>query len=272
MEISKSQISDEVEKFKRKNKALHDILDPWLNSVDESKLSDSDRKKTKDELFTLAKFIDEFSESLEIIEGIRECPDFIVSLGKKRIGIELSQIILDSKDKQRRGTIEKVFNRLEESLNVDDHNSKHNGIYHVRFNPIDITGKNSSEVEEELKLWLYNRHVTSSKFIESIRKTCPYESITFTHGGAWVVGQFDQKNLDRAILNKEGKLKNYERAATQEQWLLLFTSGIGTSGRFSFIGGETLTKKYDTSFSRIFLFESFGEKIQELNIKSQKQG
>lgn len=272
MEISKSQISDEVEKFEKKNKSLHSILDPWRDLVDKSKLSDSDKSKTKDELFTLAKFIGEFSEPLEIIEGIRECPDFIVSIGEKRVGIELSQIVLDSKDKQRRGTVKKIFNRVEESLSISNHDSKYNGIYHIRFNSIDITGKNSSQVEEELRRSFEDKHVAGTKFIESIKMTCPFESIVLTHGGGWVVGQVDQEILDRAILKKESKLENYEIAATLEQWLLLFTSGIGTSGGFSFIGDETFAKEYDTNFSRIFLFESFGGEIHELSIKPQNRG
>jgi hypothetical protein len=266
MEISLSQILEQTEEFKNNKKAWHKIVDPWFNLVDTSNLSDSDKKKTKDELSILARFVIKFSEPLEIIEGIRECPDFIVLLGKKRIGIELSQIILDSKDKQKRGTIEKVFNRVEKVLNTDNSNSGRNGIYEVRFNPIEITGKNSSKIVEELKLIFDNKLTTTPKFIKSIRMTCPHDSVVFSHSEGWVVGQFDQESLDKAIEKKEVKLKKYEVGTTQEQWLLLFTSGIGESGDFSFINNETLTKKYESSFSRIFLYEFSSRDIHEFNV------
>jgi len=267
MDISISQILEQREKFKKNKKALHTILDPWFNLVDTSELSDSDKKKTKDELFILAKFIIEFSESLEIVEGIRECPDFIVQLGEKRIGIELSQIILDSKDKQKRGTIKKVFNRVEEVLNKGNNNLMHNGIYEVKFNPVEITGKNSSKIVDELKLLFEKKLTTTPQFIKSVRMTCPHNSIVFSQDEGWVVGQFDQKSLEEAIKKKEEKLKKYEAGTTQEQWLLLFTSGIGKSGDFSFIDCETLTKKYESSFIRIFLFESFSGEIRDLIVK-----
>ncbi|MEK6477345.1 hypothetical protein WJR50_07420 [Catalinimonas sp. 4WD22] len=268
MRIRQSQVKDEIETFKIRKEALHNILAPWFSLVEASELSDSDKKKTNDELFILAKFICEFKEPLRIIEGVRECPDFIVSSERKKIGIELSQIILDFEDKQRRGKIENIFKRTEELLNTNKYNAIYGGIYEIEFTSIKIKRKDSLKIVEELKLLFENHHPANLKFIKAVRKTSPHDLITISYGEPWIVGEFDQEILDKAIAKKENKLKYYEDKTIQEQWLLLFTSGIGKAGDFSFINDKTLSKNYNTSFHRIFLFDSMSGTIQKLNEES----
>ena len=256
MKIDQNQFEVELQRFNLEKNFLEENIRPIFNLIEKSDLTDNDKKKNQNELLTLGKFIYRFNKKIAITEHLRECPDFIVTLDTKNIGIELTELVLNTNDKIKRGTVEKGFKNVEQRLSGID------GIFRVEINDLEIHKKDLKEFENELENLMLGKKV-NERFISDIQKTSPHKTLSFSYGKAWTTGQLEISNIITAIEKKNIKIEKYSNQ-TKENWLILTTTGIGSSGDFSHISDEIIKTEYNTKFDRLFFFPSFSSSPIEL--------
>lgn len=260
MDELKSLIVRRKEEIINEKSFIHSKIDIWVNKLESEISSDIIISQKKKELIDLGKFIFCFNHDIKILDGMFESPDFLVSLGDKNIGIELTDLVIRDSEKEKEGLIRNLFRQIEAELRNDS--NKHNGIYRIDFiDNISFKG-NANQLKLEI-LNLIKENKTAGIQIKNIRKT-PHTGISIYHSEASVVGPLDRKTVEDRIKKKEQKIEHYLVDSLNEIWLLLMTGGVQTSDDYSFIEEKVFNIPYESNFDRIFLLNFFESNILEL--------
>ncbi|MBK6263531.1 hypothetical protein JKA74_00675 [Marivirga sp. S37H4] len=198
------------------------------------------------------------------IEEVRERPDFIISDGIKRIGIE-HQTVLDVKTKKKQGFYENIFNIAERDLQGDSLLPNFLANCYLKNN---LSFKSSDKtaliqlVKEIVTEFILSDNFLENPLIRRIRKM-PHsqKSLSVNFGGYWVKS-LDSETLRDFIVKKEGKVESYRKNTGLEQWLLLVTGG---TAEYSFdIKKPVGNLDFKSSFDKIFLMADFDNELYEL--------
>ncbi len=240
------------------------LASSWREQIDISIVHENDKKKAIRELRKVCEFICCYDNSMVILDGFRESPDFIISDGKLRIGVELMELPINPSERKTQGELASLFIEVEKRLMPEV--NIYRGIYKIEFNKkLILRDKNRVELVNEL-VSLIKSQKASSKHISYLRNTDPsYKGIHLFEGSGYVVGNIEKEILEKAITKKEKKVSSYAGNASMDSlWLLLIVGGAGKASDYCDLDECILSDTFETSFDKIFVFDQFLEVITEL--------
>ncbi len=152
----------------RKEKTgIKKIINYWLDTISNSNHSENDKTKKEKELIDLGAFLHFYDNKIEILDGNRECPDFILKTGKRKIGIELTDLIIDKYAKKTEGTIHKIFSKVLNRINLLE--IDYRGFYGVKFKNNITFRSNSDQIVQEI-INIITKKSNESEFIKFINR------------------------------------------------------------------------------------------------------
>lgn len=238
-------------------KAIFTHLKPHLLSL---KSSNNIRQKEK-ELNDLVKFIYYMGKSIEIIDVTTECPDFIIKVDGELVGIELTDVILNDKEKQKEGLLQKIFTQIELELQHDE--ESYRGIYRVDFREnITFNLEEQRQIKQEIKDFIQGK-IYQYSLIESVEKIVN-SNLHIYHSEPFTAGNLKRVNVEKAINKKEKKLLNYRKNELSCIYLLLRLGGLSASDSYCFVEEDIINIPFPTNFQKIYLLDMYKSKIWEL--------
>ena len=228
--------------------------------IDKHLKSFTDKKKTL-EICHAGKFL-LFFENM-VIHQVTEKPDFILSDGENKIGLEL-QVIVDSKSREREGFFENIFELAEKDLKED--NELPNFLAGCYIEPYSDFKLNEKEylvetVKKVIKECVINNNFIENPIIESIHVQPHSQKNIYPNMGAWWQKSVSLEIIENSIRKKNSKIETYKANGIETQWLLLVIGGLGES---SFEMDKTLKFEMETEFDKVFVFEDFKNVLYQL--------
>lgn len=207
----------------------------------------------------LVTYFPEFS-----IKEVREKPDFIISDGKKAIGVE-HQTILDEKTKKKRGFYENIFRIAERDLKKESLLPNFLANCYLKNNLVfKSSNKNTliQLVKDIVTNFVLNDLFEENPLIRKIVKMPHSKKNINVNFGAYIVKNLNAETLIDFIIKKEGKVESYRKNTGLEQWLFLVTGG---AEEYSFeIEKPMENLEINSSFDKIFLMADFDNELYEL--------
>lgn len=265
-EAFKEYVEKSSAQMKEHKKFVHELIDPWLEDMKHSAMSDNDKKQKQKELIDLASFIQMHDPTVKIIDGLSEKPDFVIHQGNKRVGVELVDVYHNKTAKQREGTFQRFFEDIEKELLKVDPQIK--GIYRIDFtNELLVFDR---RIKEELKpiilSAILNGKPIESKYIRFIRKS-PHTQIHLYTSKAGGVGNLKREVIEEIVGQKNAIAAGYESADLSSTWLLMVIPGVQESSDYDQIESSILELPFATVYDRLFLYDFFGRDLHELGVK-----
>jgi len=241
-------------------------IENWLHENELSNNSQQIKNQNKKELIDFGAFICSYNIEIEIIEGLRESPDFIIALNQKRIGVELRDFCRQD-EIRKENVLKMLFDNVEKEIKTV--NPDLTGFFNVSLNEIILDRKDYLPFKTELFKKICNENI-ETKYIKSIRQS-KSSKLHIYSGQGYCVGGITSDMILNAISEKEIKLNSYlSDNQLDEIWLLNVIGGLGTSSDYSYID-KSLTKNDLTScFDKIFLFDFFRKEVIELKVNNKK--
>lgn len=238
---------------------LNTHLNPYLPQL--RKNSNQNQQKIL-ELCHLGKFLILFDKKLEI-EEVREKPDFILSDGKNKIGIEL-QIIVESIPKKREGFFNSIARNVEDRLKQDLNFP--NLLVNCYLNPnlkFQTNQKKyySTIIETIIVEYAETGHLKENPLNDKIFAMPHTNKSININLGAWWEKEITADKINSSISKKEKKIKNYKANGIEVQWLLMI---IGSTGESSYNMIQDFKFNFHTEFDKIFILEDFYNVLYEL--------
>lgn len=227
-------------------------------------------KKDKfEELYDVGKFLASLNinATLEIPENLSSIPDFIVSVDKKRIGIEHTRIININSQIWIK-TVAQVLKKSESILLKRNPELKQIVNISVNYWKIQINGKSLSEklsinekdqianeVADYVESLLNKQELQQPSFIDKVsiseRSEHPLNLILNEN---YIAKNESAKLFEERISDKESKLGSYlANNSFDELWLLVVVSGVSAPSSFNLEKHNT----FETKFDKVFLFDAF---------------
>ena len=262
---------DFMEKFLAQHKTLQENrsiilskIQPWLDSVKQSDSSKIEKKQKTKEIIDIGNFLHFYDKEIKIIDALTESPDFIVSKNKIMIGIELKDLIIRTAEKEKEGVFKTLFEQIK--IELENNIEKYKGHYRIEFLSENFTlkSKDKNQIKKEI-ISTINGESQDKKYIKKVIKK-PYSGISLYKGEATVVGALKRNVVEREIKSKERKFDNYKSEKLQEIWLLLVIGGVEKSSDYSFIEESITSEPFESNFHRIFLYDFYERKVNELKI------
>ena len=233
--------------------------------IDKINISNSSnlKKQNHKELIELANFLFYYNQEIKIDDVLTESPDFIVTHHEKKIGIELKDLIVSTKEKEKEGIKKSMFRKIEEELSSGTTNN--NGLYKIKFENDNqsLKKKEREGVKNEI-IGLITGQDVKPKYVSYISKD--FANQVHLCEDVNMIGSYITAELikDR-ISSKEKKIKNYLENKIDELWLLLVISGAQKSSYYADFE-ETVTNDYfESTFDKIFIYDTFSRRILKLN-------
>lgn len=257
------------------------IIKPYKDFL----LKNKAREDKYDEAYDIGKFLISINGeyNLEIPTGISSIPDFIMTDGTKRIGIEHTRLINNESKMLIKETLN-ILKKAEQQLLQQ--NSGLNRIVNVSINysKLNLSGKNITtgrfSIEEKKRiaeniagyiigLISNETMLTKPEFIENISISERSEHTLNVILNENYLAKSDFENLFiKTIEAKEKKYQSYtEDKSLDELWLLIVVSAVSSASSYN-VENETLSDKLNSKFDRIILFDNFSHEY--LNVY-QKQ-
>ena len=209
---------------------------------------------------------------LEIPENISAIPDFIVTNGIKRIGIEHTRLI-NHESKMLVKETQKILKKAEQQLLTD--NSELNQLINISINysKLNLNGKNIAverfSIQEKnaiaalIATYIKNllrgdSPVSKPEFIENISVSDRSEHPLNINLNEQYLAKSDFENLfAKTVTAKEEKYHSYiNNKSLDELWLLIVASGVSSASSY-ILEKENTGKKLVSQFDRIILFDNF---------------
>ena len=257
----KEWLKDRGERMTSEKSFIDSKIDAWLEKINSSTLSSNDVKQKSKELIDLGEFILCFDERIQIIDGICESPDFIISHDSRIVGVELADLVIRVNEKEKEGWLRKIFNQIE--IELKENLTDYNGIYRVDIVRNILLNRHNQEVLKSEIIHLIKENISSCQLVSGVRKSYHTDVHIYSDEGCGV-GSLERSIVEKIILKKNVKAENYISDKFEEVWLLLTTSGIRNSDDYSFIHEDVLNESYKTKFNRIFLLNFFDSSYVEL--------
>lgn len=226
-------------------------------------------KKHDIELHVLERFISEFNPSIKIIEGKEEnieCPDFIVELNGKRIGVELTQYHTSKRNKRSEKELMENINR--EISKQWDQEQLFKAFIHIHFNlPLSIKKSQITSIAKDIVAKLKELiPLTNIKSLDvegssvhpiieeiSIYPVMEQKETFASTPGAYQVERLSKSIIQEILDEKNLKLKKY-RKDVYEHWLVIYSS-LGEFSDVDMVGYEGFELR--SQFAKVFYFHSF---------------
>lgn len=240
-------------------KSIGELIDFHLEFLLQNK--SKNRQKIL-EVCHIGKFLMLFGNNL-IIDQLSEKPDFILSDGNERIGLE-HQIIIDKETKEKEGFFENLFTLAENELNSDPEvpNFLANCFLHSNQNyKLNQKSQMISLIKTVVKEYILNDVLLENPIIERISKMPNSRKHISPNFGGWWQRKLTKKLIEDSIVKKEQKITTYKSCGIDKLWLLIV---IGSLGESSFEVAENLEINISTEFDKIFILEDFNNKLYEL--------
>ncbi|MFT6841501.1 MAG: hypothetical protein ACJASR_000262 [Psychroserpens sp.] len=243
-------------KFQQLDNILEQKIRTHLN-----KLNKSDNQKNL-ELCQVGKLLGTYFPEYNILET-RESPDFIIKNGFEKIGVE-HELIIDSTLKKKEGFYENICKKVEEKL--DENKNMPNFLVNCLFkSDLDYKIREKGEIINSITSiisdYVLESKFPDNKFFHSIMKMNHSRKTINANFGAHIQNPITKSHISSAIKKKELKIENYINNTVQLQWLVLV---IGSSGESSFEVDKLFEYNITSSFSKIFLYEDFNNRLFEL--------
>lgn len=224
------------------------------------------------------------------VDGIRdeEAPDFLATVGRDTVGIELVQFVFPHRNGISPQALDNYRGQFSKRLR-ERHAAR--GLppvtvgLHLAHHEILMTAAKREELTEtlldfvaaripaegphvcydfdDLPLDLYEQGVSSISVLRQRAVTRPFWSVSQAGFVPESTGKLVQAVVDR-------KNQNYEayRAKATQLWLVIISGSKGLHSILDF-DGDVLTTEYRTVFDRVFLFRTFGGSVNELKRRGQ---
>lgn len=262
----KNFLEKRIKEMDAQSQFITNKIEFWDKKISTSSLSSKDKNKNKSELRLLGNFIYSYNQSLNIIDGMRESPDFIINDSEFNIGVELREINMNQELRKIQGIIKSIFRDIERELKSSS--IIYSGTYSINFFPSTIFKNNVSNIRSEIIDLIKNRK-SSGKFIKDII-LFPSSNLSIVQSEAYVVGDLTEEIAFNAILEKEEKFESYKKQeAIEKLWLLLTIDGVGEASDYSDIDDNLVKKTFDSKFDKIFILNVFKNQFIEIKVRSE---
>jgi hypothetical protein len=244
------------ERFEAKNKVIKEIISKYELSV-------SNNRQKRKELFQLGKFLYCLkSNEIEIANVETESPDFILTVGKSLVGLEIIEIKNESivKPKTTQELLDKAkvrFKQLYPELKLF-------ATFSFQNEEISFNRKNEITIIEQICEAVYSCYLGINNYPNFITdiQILSLKVLDFSHLWVGYVNELDSDTIKHRIEKKEKLINNYKlNSNTEEQWLLMvIQNGAPNSYDFEFV------KEYDykSKFDRIYLLEEIEPELKRL--------
>ena len=240
-------------------KSLGELIDFHLELL----LQDKSKNKQKIlEVCHAGKFLMLLGNNM-IIDKLSEKPDFVLSDGNEKIGLE-HQILLEAELKEKEGFFENLFKLAGNELDSDPEvpNFLANCFLHSDLNyKLSQKANMVSQIKTVVKEYVLNDILLENPIIERISKMPHSRKYISPNLGGWWQRKITAETIKDAILKKEQKITTYKSCGINKQWLLIVIGGLGES---SFEIDENLKIEITSEFDKIFLMEDFNSNLYEL--------
>ena len=197
------------------------------------------------------------------IDQLFEKPDFILSDGNERIGLE-HQILIEEDIKEKEGFFENLFIIAGNELNYDSEvpNFLANCYLYSEINyKLNQKASIISQIKTVVKEYVLNDILIENPIIERISIMPHSHKHISPNFGAWWQRKLTAKHITDSIFKKEHKIATYKINGIDKLWLLIV---IGSLGESSFEIDENLRINIVTEFDKVFILEDFNNKLYEL--------
>jgi hypothetical protein len=217
------------------------------------------------EICHASKFICELDPSIEIVKKT-EKPDFILKSKEKIIGLE-HEILVDEETRKKEGSLKDLVKALEKEYRRLNPDKK---LLLVVYPMPYLTFRKSDKprimatMMQLIGNFIQSGLLPENDYIESLTKM-PHSRLDFhCNLGAWWQKNMDSESLNKAIIKKEEKLKEYrDNSGTNEQWLLIVIGSLGESS-YEVESLVTIDNSKQTGFNKIYLLEDFRSNLYEI--------
>lgn len=248
---------------KRRKVPLNDCLKGKINHLIDGldRFNQSENQKIL-ELCQVGKFLCTYFPDFKIAES-REQPDFIITNGSVKIGLEHQSIFVD-KILQRTGFFKNIAllaeRELEKETNIPDFLVN----CHIRKD-ISFSNKDKNVILKTfinvIREFVLNDIVIDNNLFDNLIKMPHSQKSVNVNFGAYTVPALNEEKLLKAIEKKESKVNKYISNTDCKQWLLLLIGGVG---EHSFYVRNDLKLNFETTFEKVFLLEDFENRLYEL--------
>ncbi|MCF7567307.1 hypothetical protein L3X37_02865 [Sabulilitoribacter arenilitoris] len=217
------------------------------------------------ELCQVGKFLCTYFPDFKISES-REQPDFIITNGSIKIGLEHQSIFVD-KILERTGFFKNIALLAERELEkeVDMPNFLVN--CYIRKGIL-FSNKDKNHILkifiDVIREFVINDIVIKNNLFDDLIKMPHSQKSINANFGAYMVPTLNEEKLLKAIDKKEKKVKKVKKYISNtncKQWLLLLIGGVG---EHSFYVKNDLKLSFETAFEKVFLLEDFDNHLYEL--------
>lgn len=256
-------LEDMMLEFRNKDNYLQNLIEPFYNIIDNSILSLDKKYQKKEELFFVLSFLYYCNQSIKIIDILSDKPDFIIGFNNVKIGLEITELVIDSDKKDQEGHLRSLFYKIEQELSHENL-EKYQGLYGIEFidSNFKITQKQKLEIKDEIKNIIQGLSV-NKKHIANIRKTENLGVVRLYKPFAAFLPYLPSELIIEQIKKKENKIFQYN-PTIEENWLLIFSQNTIESSDYSSIINTQIFSGLNSSFNKIFHFNSFKGNIFEI--------
>lgn len=233
-----------------RNKNSANKLSEWCREIDREQLSEREAYQKKTEVLLLSSLL-QYYPDIEIENLIGESPDFIVTIGSKRIGLEISEVINHFELKKSEARINQVFRNVEQSFGQD---KLFSGIFYIGLSLWMMSQYDDEKVIKDILTAVQNQKPT--KYVTSIRRT-PY------HKGVLLVldysmSLFDELKAEKILHIIEKKNVKYPlyKSKIDECWLIIASNMHNMASRYSYIQTPEVLNAVKSPFQKILHLEN----------------
>lgn len=269
-QLANQQVQEKLDEIKNQSERSEALIKPYKTFL----LRNNAREDKYEEAYDMGKFLISIEPeyNLEIPESISSIPDFIVTDGIKRIGIEHTRLI-NHESKMLIKETQKILKKAEQQLL--QHNSQLNQIINISINysRLSLDGKNitaqrfsiteKNTIAEIIAAYIKSllksdNSVSKPEFIENISISDKSEHPLNMNLNENYLAKSDFENLFEKTINaKEEKYHSYiNNKSLDELWLLIVASGVSSASSY-ILEGEAAVNKLTSQFDRVIFFDNF---------------
>jgi len=170
-------------------------------------------------------------------------------------------LIIKGSEKETEGKLRKIFNQVKIELKKES--IDYNGSYAIYLaEDISFNKENLAIIKSEITSLILGK-ISSGNLVVKFRKSSN-KQISIYHSEGCGVGPLNIITVENKINRKEEKIANYISERFKEIWLLLVIAGVSESDDYSFIADDVINSPFNTSFSRVFILNSYKSELFEL--------
>lgn len=255
-------MKDRSRQIAEEKTALMDLIGPWLDHVEKSKASNEDKEVVKKEVSELGKFIVASKRKIQIDKVEFKSPKLIVSRNRSRVAVELFDMDKVNDSKKEENISRSIFDSVESDLITDLELFK--GVYDIQFKEGVELFENRKEITQELIAFIRKGDFEAfSEFVKSIKKSdgeTVYVYSEISEEGVTLM----RSEIESVLAEKEKAYIKNQKAGIESHWLILVLGGVQDINDYMFLENDVMSQAYESSFDKVFLFDSFSEDIIEL--------